>query len=310
MKYKHFILTRFNVPFIDKENVEFLFTEVYLEQRFSIFKEYCFSSIRQQTNSDFYWFVFFDERTPEKYKKMNIELQKLCQNYYPVYLDMDLLAMKYNDTVFEKIALMNQTRFDNIEDFSYGDYTVHVTMASYISKLIYSFCDTDTTHVVTTRIDNDDCFHSSFMENVMKELKTNVNDDYLLSFDNGAQHIIDTCILRTFFYPNNHFTSYIEKCSECLKTVFYWDHFVVEKYKKVVHINNEIPMWIEMCHSSNVVNTLSTESRNHFVFGKIDLSGYGIDKQWTSFNTLLYIIFFPHLYLFPKLKRTIKALLR
>lgn len=62
--FKHFILTRFNIPFIRKDSVDFLFSDSYLNERYSIFENTCFSSMCNQKNKDFIWLVFFDKRRP------------------------------------------------------------------------------------------------------------------------------------------------------------------------------------------------------------------------------------------------------
>lgn len=51
--FKHFILTRFNIPFIRKDSVDFLFSDSYLNERYSIFENTCFSSMCNQKNKDF-----------------------------------------------------------------------------------------------------------------------------------------------------------------------------------------------------------------------------------------------------------------
>lgn len=307
---KHFVLTRFNIPFIRKENIDFLFSEDYLEKRFRIFREFCFESMKLQTSQNFEWLVFFDIRTPNRYKQINEEWQKQMPNYHPIYLDMDLLSNEYDNPVFMNMTMETNRGISSVNELSYGDYTIHVTMAAYISDLINSFCDTHVQNIITTRIDNDDSFHCSMIKNIQDEISKRSEVNYVLSFDNGYQYIAGSSILQTFYYPNSHFTSYIEHKSDHLQTILYWDHFFVDKYKKVVHVDNKLPLWIEICHDSNVVNSLSTKKGNHIVWGNINLRDYGIKKNWSSLNTLINILSHPTLFLLPNIRNVIKKLVK
>ncbi|MCB6551486.1 putative rhamnosyl transferase, partial [Parabacteroides distasonis] len=71
-----------------KDSVDFLFSDSYLNERYSIFENTCFSSMCNQKNKDFIWLVFFDKRTPKSFVHRNEQLQKLCKNFKPIYVDM------------------------------------------------------------------------------------------------------------------------------------------------------------------------------------------------------------------------------
>ncbi|WP_051227980.1 glycosyltransferase [Gillisia sp. JM1] len=58
--FQHYILTRFNLRAEDwttTKNNEKVLTEEWLEERFDLFENYCFSSVRNQTNQNFKWLV-------------------------------------------------------------------------------------------------------------------------------------------------------------------------------------------------------------------------------------------------------------
>ncbi len=60
--FQHFLITRFNLRketwTTNKQNVAVL-TEEWHENRFKLFKDYCFTSVAAQTNKNFVWLVFF-----------------------------------------------------------------------------------------------------------------------------------------------------------------------------------------------------------------------------------------------------------
>ncbi|MBV1922729.1 MAG: putative rhamnosyl transferase [Flavobacteriaceae bacterium] len=101
--FKHFLITRFNLRKADwstnKKNVAVL-TEEWHENRFELFTNYCFPSVKAQTNNNFLWLVFFDTTTPEKYKKVVAELQKEMENFVPLFIDgMDLFLPSIKDYI-------------------------------------------------------------------------------------------------------------------------------------------------------------------------------------------------------------------
>lgn len=305
-RYKHFLLTRFNVPFIRKENIDFLFEKQYLDNRFDIFKKCCFSSIKQQTNQDFIWLVFFDSRTPDAYKEINKSLNQEYNNYCPVYIDIENLP---NENNFYDNEALKATSKKNIDDLTYCEKIQKISLAAEFSRIINSFCGEEDDWIVTTRIDNDDAFHKYMMKDVIKNIPDSIDEDkLLLSFDNGVQYVDNTYILRTFHYPNNHFTSLVEKRTPHLFTVLYWDHFFVEKYIKVKHISAN-PLWMEICHKANVINSISLTPENNFVWGKVSLNNYGIRKKWNGLATILCLMTHPYIYIIPKIKYLIKKVL-
>jgi hypothetical protein len=130
--FKHFLITRFNLRKADwstnKKNVAVL-TEEWHENRFELFNNYCFPSVKDQTNKNFLWLVFFDTTTPEKYKKVVADLQKEMENFVPLFIDgMDLFLPSIKD---------------------------------YIKKF-------DEEYMITSGLDNDDCLSKYYIEEVQK----------------------------------------------------------------------------------------------------------------------------------------------
>lgn len=307
MNFKHFLLTRFNVPFLRQENIDYLFGEEYLSERFRIFKEICFKSIEQQTDQDFIWLVFFDSRTPNQFKELNKIWSEQYKNYHPIYIDMD--DKNISDVHFYQKECLKASNKEKLQELTYAEKTQKIFLASKISSIINNFCDVNDELVITTRIDNDDAFHKEMMKNVKANIPEKIQDSFIISFDKGMQYINNSKIARSYFYPNNHFTSLIEKRSSNLLTVLYWDHFFVDKYIRVKHILTQ-PLWLEICHKTNVVNSLSLTSDSNFVWGLVDLKCYGINCQWNSFDTLICLFLHPTLYVVPEIKMLIRKIIR
>lgn len=75
-KIRHVILTRFNVASPGREH-SIRLRQGWLDGRFELFERYCLPSVQMQSNQDFEWIIFFDEQTPEKYRKEISRLQSI-----------------------------------------------------------------------------------------------------------------------------------------------------------------------------------------------------------------------------------------
>lgn len=308
MNYKHFILTRFNIPFKSEVNIEQLTENNYLEKRFKLFFDFSFSSILNQSRQNYFWFVFFDSRTPLKYKLLNKKLQNILPAYFPIYVDFSELSnLKCDDTyIREAIRCASLARNSYIaEDSSnlnYEDFTSRVLIPQYINNLIRQHIDPDTKYVITTRIDNDDCFETDMIKCV-QEQALKVNLDKILNFDNGLQYIANKNICQTFFYPNNHFTSIIEPVNRPIKTILYWEHYFIDRYKEVIHIDTK-PLWMEVIHDNNAVNSLKLGRENRLMWN-VDLQPFGTSKRWNYVATLAALMIHPTAYFWPHIKKAL-----
>lgn len=130
--FKHYLITRFNLRktdwSVDKQNVAVL-TDQWHDNRFKIFNDFCFHSVKHQTNTNFEWLVFFDETTAPKYRAIIANLKEQMPNFVPIFVDgMDAFLP---------------------------------TIQSILSQ-----CNED--YIITSRIDNDDCLSIHYIEEVQK----------------------------------------------------------------------------------------------------------------------------------------------
>lgn len=283
MATSYFIITRFNIPFIKQEGWERIFSESYLDERYRIFEQYTLPSICKQSDKEFIWLVLFGNATPEKYRIRNSQLEHICSQMKAIYV--------------------NDAETENFQ--SYMDY------------LLRSLSKNGTKYIITTRIDNDDCFHYDMVAKV-KNAYLKDKTERIISFDWGVQHIDNTHITARIRYPNNHFTSLIEPWDTPIKTVFYCDHFFAEKYTKVEHIECE-PLWLENLHDSNAVNAVHPQYYEMHTLWSGNLYEYGLSVCYNPIIVIFSIIAHMPQYLWPilsyklglaKLKTFVKKIVR
>ncbi len=71
-RFEHFIITRFNLLHPDwkkTKNGELVLSESWLTNRFNLFENFNYPSVKSQTNKKFQWLIFFDERTPQNFRQ-------------------------------------------------------------------------------------------------------------------------------------------------------------------------------------------------------------------------------------------------
>ena len=218
--YKHFILTRFNLKMPDSYHKDKFGNstqdEEWLENRFELFEKYCFPSIQNQTCKDFIWLVLFDIDTPKKYLNKIKTYQQLFSNFTPLFLKTQ-------------------------DDFH-----------AYIPK----YLDKNTTHIITTRIDNDDAFNKDMISEVQKVF--DYQNDVIINFECGIEYDIREKIAFNIFVKNSHFIGRIELFNDKdgVKTTLSVDHRYIEKYAEVINITNKKRMWVEVIHSKNIANRI------------------------------------------------------
>ena len=125
---QHFLITRFN------QNVSFVERPLHLDaawlaDRFKLFEAFCLPSVRAQSSQNFQWIVLFHPDTPGVFQERIAELQKTLPLFQPEFLG----------GAFEPEA-------------------VAATVRRHVAK--------HTTHVITSRVDNDDCLADRYIQTV------------------------------------------------------------------------------------------------------------------------------------------------
>lgn len=234
----HFILTRFNLRLwgADK-NGRRINREAWLKDRVALFESYTLPSLATQTCKDFTWVLLMDDESPEWLHSKAKEWKKACPQMH--FVGVKPQHHRYFARVFQRVV--NRIL---VQEHSEG------------AELT----------VLTTYLDNDDAVRMDFVEDIQREAEGTGSDTFLY-YDYGLQYFTEIGISTRIYYPNNHFTTLVErvfvrsseeKQGATVKTCYgYGSHFLVERdgVAKVKHITCKgKPMWVEVIHGGNVDN--------------------------------------------------------
>ncbi len=215
---KHFILTRFNVRVKEWHTTkkgELVLSDEWLEHRFKLFETYCFPSVKNQTNQDFTWFVFFDAQTPTVYKNRIDQLHRQYINFLPLF----------------------------INDFS--------ELLPVVKNEIKARIHPGVSYIITSRMDNDDSLHKEYIREVQREFKqqslalVDIVDGYNLSIE-------PTVKLGKIRSHLNPFSSLIEEALNP-QTVLSRSHTDWGK-SNIITVKHK-RLWLQIIHEKNKVNT-------------------------------------------------------
>ncbi|WP_426356936.1 glycosyltransferase [Pseudocolwellia sp. HL-MZ19] len=215
--FQHYILTRFNLRKEDwnttKTNTKVL-TDEWMRNRLELFENYCFSSLKHQSEKNFTWLVFFDTSTPEEFRQIISRLDAEFTAFTPIYIDG--MNAFYPSIKKEIQASLTQP------------------------------------YLITSRLDNDDALHQDYVKEVQANF--NQQDFMAVDFIDGfTLQIAPQVRFAKRSHVHNPFLSLIEK-SEGFKTIWANDrHGAWSKTKKVTPIRNK-PMWMSVIHMENKVN--------------------------------------------------------
>lgn len=262
--YQHFILTRFNIKLWSKDkNGQSTQTEEWLKQRFDLFETYCLPSIQKQTQKNFKWIVLFDADTPAFYKEKIAKYQKECKHLEPRFVSAE------NGRYFVRIFKENI-----VQEVKEGDI------------------------LITTYLDNDDALRNDYVEEIQRLAATTYNKTFIV-FKYGLQYFVQLNIATRIPYRNNHFISFVEKCtsSSAIKTVVgYGSHINVGSYKgtDVLRIEDkQKPMWIEVIHDTNMDNDVKMTFDTCLITDQNMLAQeYGISVMLSKHSRRVYLTHF------------------
>ena len=133
-EFQHIIITRFNLRNHQwsnrtKNNTPIL-TESWLEDRFDLFENFCFLSVRNQTNTNFQWWVFFDTETPMRFRERISEFERRFHRFTALFVD---------------------------------------GMDAFLPEVQHRLAMCKTPYIITSRLDNDDCLHKDYVQAVQQQ---------------------------------------------------------------------------------------------------------------------------------------------
>lgn len=215
-KVCHVFLTRFNLQSGGKEK-EIRQSSGWLEKRFQLFEDYCFPSMLAQTRKDFFWLIYFDANTPEKYKTLVKGYQKKMPKLLPIWV-------------------------------SPGE-TVNVS-----EDVLSLSKETKSTHILTTRLDNDDGIHEDFISTLRKYADPclHIKSPQVFNFNQG--YIIANKKFYSYKDTSNPFSSLLESALKP-KTIWGAQHVNIANLGELHQLETE-PMWLQVVHEDNVRNRI------------------------------------------------------
>lgn len=233
----HIILTRFNVPTEKWDTTKAgkkPLTEEWLEERFKLFEDLCLPSFKNQSCKDFYWFVFFDVNTPQRFKKKIEEIQKEFSIFQPVF----------------------------VEDFE--------VMKQKTVELGKNLCKTGANFIISAEIDNDDLLEKDYVK-ISQDFFQPVHD-LVLDLRRGYQMTVldqKNILLNEYYVVANAFVTIIEEKDQ-FQSILKGNHRFYRDYKNV-KVYDDKPLFIQTIHQNNLMNglyeTKYTLSQNLSDFG-------------------------------------------
>ena len=203
----------------------------WLRHRFQLFDRFCYPSVYGQTNQNFKWLVFFDQYTPSEFVE-RIEVYAKWENFIPVYL-------RHFDTslVRERLAAFSE----------------------------------DSSHLITTRLDNDDAICKDFVHTV--QLNFRHQDFEFINFTYGFVWNNHNVYLSR--QKSNPFISLIESVHK-YRTVWCENHVTLSSLGSIKQLVTQ-PAWLQVIHKWNVCNEIqgllqpSTDLNERFSINPIGL---------------------------------------
>lgn len=215
--FKHLLITRFNLKNPEwkqlTKNNESLLDDSWMNERLELFANYCFPSVSNQTNQNFEWLLYFDSTTSEIHKSKIAEIIGNKTNIKTFFID--------------------------------GMPVFNESIIKYVEENI------STEYLITSRIDNDDCIHKDFINEIQKHFD---KQDFLAidNIEGYTLQIEPNFILGKKEHIFNPFISLIEKNNQP-KTVWHYVHNMWKKEPQLIHVT-EKRLWLSVIHGKNKVN--------------------------------------------------------
>lgn len=172
-------------------------------------------SIMGQINQNFKWIVLFSSSTPDKFKQRIAKYKKDFEKFVPLFIE-DTKARNFREE-----------------------------LRKYIIE------NTDDDCIVTTRCDNDDILNIHYIDEVQNNIES--GKEYILSFPYGYQYDKKRNILREYYFPTSHFTTFVSNRVE--KNIYDFLHMKIYEEAVVRQIETN-PLWVEVIHGENVFNCM------------------------------------------------------
>jgi hypothetical protein len=181
----------------------------WLEHRFSLFERFCLPSVTAQTCTDFDWILFCDPEIP------------------PQYLN----------------RLRAYTRHSTVRPIYFRNRFDQAMVRAAVAELARGY-----THLITTRLDNDDAICRTFVETIRSHFRSQQFE--FLNFTNGF--IWQDGRIWSGRHSSNAFISLVEEARN-YSTVYCGNHMELGQQGPIVQIA-EPAAWLQVVHGRNISN--------------------------------------------------------
>ena len=266
--FSHYIVTRFNIKsegWVKDKNGNAVNNLKWLKQRYDLFESFCLPSMIAQSEKNYQWLVFFDKETPVEFRRKNEKISERLKEFKAFYVN--------------------------------GFFDFENSLRAYIVE------DSDSEYILTTRFDNDDCFH----EDAIKVIQMSFAPKHkmVIELANGLTMEIgnETKLATREHLFSGPFITLIEQMYDAAEPLTIYDREHTDWANKAEFlIINDNYYWLQTIHDANITNRLYQD----LTFNKKLLKGFNFNYK-PKFK-LYYIVFviFKNIGLF-KIKRFFKG---
>lgn len=258
----YYIVTRFNVNVFNgkisrDKNIRperDRLNEKYLKERFDFFETHTLRAIKGQKNRNFKWILMFHAETPQIFK--------------------DRVEIYIND--FENIVALYVP--DNVN--------ANEMLREYLVE------NAENEWVAVSRIDNDDEYMESYMDDLQNMEFDLSKEGYVVSFANGVKYDVRKNILWRMYKENNNCIALVTKKHNEINHPLKLDHTKVTESDSMfplVCIKSSVPKWLINIHGTNLGNTYRYHIRD-LVIDKEELYNYPAVKINGYLDYILYLV--------------------
>ena len=272
--FTHILITRFNLNYKELYKTKYgkdVHSDEWLLHRFSLFENYCFPSVINQSNLKFKWLVFFDSKTPISFKKNIGHFKESLENFVPIYLSSaDFFLPEIKNWIAQNV---------------------------------------NTKYIITSRLDNDDMIHRDFISAIQATF--NIQNNCIVNIPNGLQLGLESNQQQLIKSFNNFgpFISLIEY-NQSPSTIYFKQHDYWRGNKSVITIYKRLWVQIiHQANVLNKLKYKRNFIANPYVLENFGIATAGVKISNYNSNVMLHNIFVPVFKTIYLVKRVIKKIL-
>lgn len=261
MRLQHFVLTRFNVRY-DSFVRRYDWTGAdpeYLSRRFDLFERFCLPAMKRQ-GVDFRWLVFLSEMTPKDFLDRARAYSRECPS-------------------LEVVVVPDSTPLDG--------------KAKNLSMLnpVLDRLAPDTTHYITTRIDNDDAFNVNALGWIRSTAEDRIAGKeagpFFVVLRNGNSYLAAHGFTQDYSWDYNHFPSLVCPRDVHMQVISI-SHTKIATLGLPIVVCKSEHAWLEVVNGTNLVNSFRPACHARYMGSDELKSEFAIDARMTRMRYLLF----------------------